>query len=282
MPGREADEVGEALDRDGVAVADEVGDRVAHRRRPVDAHARRCSGCRNVSTCSRPALGTASPSSSALALAMSASYLSRTWSVSGASASDAPVDPEQDQRPRPVDRLRDRRRLLEVELADAPDDRRRPASRGRRRDPSHPRQQDLPLALRARVADVQVEAAPLERLGQVARVVRGQEDHRPARGDDRAELRDRDLEVGQDLEHQRLGLDLDPVDLVDEQDDRLVGADRRQQRPGQQERLARRCRPRARTTPRDPRRPGCAGAASCSSTRTGPSTRRGPRSTGAG
>ena len=46
-----------------------------------------------------------------------------------------------------------------------------------------------------------------------------------------------DLEVGQDLEHQRLGLDLDAVDLVDQEHDRLVGADRRQQRPGQQERL---------------------------------------------
>ena len=32
VPGREADEVGEALDRDGVAVADQVGNRVAHRR----------------------------------------------------------------------------------------------------------------------------------------------------------------------------------------------------------------------------------------------------------
>ena len=32
VAGREADEVGEALDRDGVAVADELGDGVAHRR----------------------------------------------------------------------------------------------------------------------------------------------------------------------------------------------------------------------------------------------------------
>ena len=51
------------------------------------------------------------------------------------------------------------------------------------------------------------------------------------------ELRDRDLEVREHLEQQRLGLDLDPVDLVDEQHDRLVGPDRLEQRPGQQERL---------------------------------------------
>ena len=39
VPGREADEVGEALDGHGVAVAHEVGDRVAHRRDLGGAHA---------------------------------------------------------------------------------------------------------------------------------------------------------------------------------------------------------------------------------------------------
>ena len=49
---------------------------------------------------------------------------------------------------------------------------------------------------------------------------------------DRAQLGDRHLVVGQDLEQQRLGLDLDAVDLVDQQHDRLVGADRLEQRAG--------------------------------------------------
>ena len=55
--------------------------------------------------------------------------------------------------------------------------------------------------------------------------------------DDRPELGDRHLEVREHLEQEGLGLDLDPVDLVDEQHDRLVGADRLEQRTGQQERL---------------------------------------------
>ena len=92
-------------------------------------------------------------------------------------------------------------------------------------------------ALEVGVVDVQVEAAPLQRLGQLAGVVRREEHDRPLLADDRAELRDRDLEVGQHLEQQRLGLDLDPVDLVDEQHDRLLGADRLEQRAGEQERL---------------------------------------------
>ena len=53
--------------------------------------------------------------------------------------------------------------------------------------------------------------------------------------DDRAELGDRDLVVGEDLEQQRLGLDLDTVDLVDQQDDRILGADGLEQRTGEQE-----------------------------------------------
>ena len=79
------------------------------------------------------------------------------------------------------------------------------------------------------------QAAALERLGQLAGVVRGQEHQRDLLGHDRAELGDRHLVVGQDLEQQGLGLDLDPVDLVDEQHHRVVGPDRLEQRPGEQE-----------------------------------------------
>ena len=52
------------------------------------------------------------------------------------------------------------------------------------------------------------------------------------------QLRDGHLEVRQHLEQQALDLDVGLVDLVDEQDRGLLPADRREQRPGQQELLA--------------------------------------------
>ena len=47
-----------------------------------------------------------------------------------------------------------------------------------------------------------------------------------------------DLVLGQDLEQQRLGLDLDAIDLVDQQHHRVVGGDRLEQRTGEQELVA--------------------------------------------
>jgi len=82
---------------------------------------------------------------------------------------------------------------------------------------------------------VEEQAAPLERLGELAGVVRGEEHQRDLAGSDGAELGDRDLVVGQDLEQQRLGLDLDPVDLVDQEHHRVLGADGLEQRTGQEE-----------------------------------------------
>ena len=160
--------------------------------------------------------------------------------------------------------------------------------------PGHPGAHDLALALEVGVVDVQVEAAALQGLGELPGVVGGEEDHRQAGGPDRAQLGDRDLVLGEHLEQQRLGLELDPVDLVDQQHHRLVGPDGLEQRAGQEEVLGedvllellpggrpgrRRVGPGAR---RSPGRPGCAAAACGSSTRRGPWTRRGPRSTGGG
>ena len=82
---------------------------------------------------------------------------------------------EEEERPRPVDRLRDRRRLLQVELADR-------AHHARDLlgellvDPGDPHPDDLPLPLEVGVVDVEVQAAPLQRLGQLPGVVR-REDH---------------------------------------------------------------------------------------------------------
>ena len=52
---------------------------------------------------------------------------------------------------------------------------------------------------------------------------------------DRSELRDRDLEVGEHLEQERLELLVRAVDLVDQEHDRLVGVDRLEQRTPDQE-----------------------------------------------
>src|SRR5215510_9181984 len=107
------------------------------------------------------------------------------------------LDPQQQQRAGPVQRLGHRRRLLQLELADG--------------------QHDLALAVEVRVVDVEEQAAPLERFGQLAGVVGGEEHQRHLARGDRPQLRDRHLVVGEDLQQQRLGLDLDPVDLVDQQ-----------------------------------------------------------------
>jgi hypothetical protein len=82
-----------------------------------------------------------------------------------------------------------------------------------------------------------VQTAALERVGHLARVVRGQDDERPVRGAQGAELGHRDLEVGEHLEQERLELGVGAIDLVDEQNAALRRADGAQKRPRQQEAL---------------------------------------------
>ena len=79
------------------------------------------------------------------------------------------------------------------------------------------------------------QAAALERVVQLARAVRGQDHARPALRRDRAHLGDRDLEVREHLEQERLELLVGAVDLVDQQHDRLDTLDRLEQRPPDQE-----------------------------------------------
>src|SRR3954468_5095345 len=151
-----------------------------------------------------------------------------------------PVDvlgAQQQQGARPVDRLGDRRRLLEVEVAhhghhldEAPGD---AVVELRGVEPD-----DLKLVLERRVVEPQVQAAALERLGQLPRVVRGQQHDGLRARPDPAELGNRDLEVRQQLEQHRLELLVGLVDLVDQQDDRVGRGDRGHQRPLEQELLA--------------------------------------------
>ena len=97
---------------------------------------------------------------------------------------------------------------------------------------------DLELVLELGVVEPQVQAAALERLGQLTRVVRGQQHDWVRARLDAAELRDRDLEVGEHLQEHRLELLVGLVDLVDQQHHRLGGGDRAHQRPCEQELLA--------------------------------------------
>ena len=71
---------------------------------------------------------------------------------------------------------------------------------------------------------------------ELARAVRRQHDRRLVRlGADRPDLRDRDLEVREHLEQERLELLVGTVDLVDQQHDLLRRLDRLEQRPPDEE-----------------------------------------------
>ncbi len=130
------------------------------------------------------------------------------------------VQTQRQNRAPPVDRLGDRRQLLELHAAQHADDAHEFLGQvlGQFR---HPRQQDPALQVGVGEVDVQEQAPALERLGQLAGGVRCQQHERCAFGGDRAEFRHGDREVGQHLEQQAFDLDVGLVRLVDEQDGRL-------------------------------------------------------------
>src|SRR5207244_12862606 len=83
----------------------------------------------------------------------------------------------------------------------------------------------------------QVEAAALERLGQLARIVRGQHDRRNLLGAHGAQLGHAHLEVREHLEQERFELRVGAVNFVNEQEHIVLGGDGLQQRARQQEAL---------------------------------------------
>ena len=101
--------------------------------------------------------------------------------------------------------------------------------------PGHAKHHDLDLALDRRVPDPVEERAALQRVVQLARAVRGEDDRRPPACADRPELGNRDLEVREHLEQEGLELLVGAVDLVDEEHDRPVGVDRLEQRAADEE-----------------------------------------------
>ena len=74
------------------------------------------------------------------------------------------------------------------------------------------------------------EAAALERVVELARPVRREHDGGTALRPHRADLGDRDLEVREHLEEEGLELVVGPVDLVDQEHDRLLALDRLEER----------------------------------------------------
>ena len=133
------------------------------------------------------------------------------------------------QRARPHDGLAHAGRLVELLVAELRDGVHDPPG-DLVRHARHPREDDLVLALRVRVVDPVVQAPPLERVVQLARAVRRQDDGRLVLGGDRPQLGDRHGEVGEELEEERLELVVGAVDLVDEQHGRPVVLERLQQR----------------------------------------------------
>ena len=150
---------------------------------------------------------------------MSSSYLRTTPRVSSTTSPRQLARAERQERRRPVERLGDAGDLREVGLAEAMDEADDLAGQPLGRL-GHAGEDDLELLLGRRVVDPVVQAATLQRVVDLARPVRGQ-DHprRPVRLD-RADLRNRHLEVRQDLQQVRLELLVGPVDLVDQQDRR--------------------------------------------------------------
>ena len=145
---------------------------------------------------------------------------------------------EGQQCPRPVERLGHARRLEEIDAAQTlgeGDDLPRQALRRFR----HARLKDAELLVIIREVDPVVEAAPLERVVDLARTVRGEDHHRDVLGADRADLGHGHLEVGEELQEKRLQLLIGAVDLVDEEHGSpfVGGVDRLQQRPLEEELL---------------------------------------------
>src|SRR3989441_946233 len=145
---------------------------------------------------------------------------------------------ERDERERPIQGLGHAGPFEQVVAAQRLDDRDDGAREPVRHLGEAPRD-DRELALRRRVLDPVVEAAALQRVVHFARAVRGDDDRRRHLRLERAELGDRDLEIGKELEEIGLELLVRAVDLVDEEHGRLpFRRDNLEERPLDEELLA--------------------------------------------
>src|SRR5918997_2322336 len=143
--------------------------------------------------------------------------------------------PEGHERLGPVQRLGDAGGLVEVHVSEVLDGLGHLA-RQLLLGPRHPEAHYLHLPLQAGVVYVEVEAAPLQGVVDLAGPVGGQDGHRRTVGPYGSKLRDGDGELGEDLQQKGLELVVGPIYLVDEQHRRhgpLV-LQRREQRPADQ------------------------------------------------
>ena len=139
---------------------------------------------------------------------------------------------------RPINGFRDAGQLEQVliaQLLHESDDLRRQVGRGVGRLDL----EDFQLARRIRIVDPEIETTALDRVVDFTRPVRGDDDDRRLLRRDRADFRNRDLEVAEDLEQERLEGFVGAVQLVDQQDRRSVRArlEGLQQRAADQEPL---------------------------------------------
>ena len=148
------------------------------RERPLPGASARRTGAARACECLVRGCGDGGSFSCFATRSMSCRYFSTTFSVSCVVVLVERVDAELDERPRPVDRLGDRRLLLQLELTD----RRGSAGRsGRRASPGSSGTRVRMISRSrsdVRVVEVQVQAAALERFRELARRVRRQEHDR--------------------------------------------------------------------------------------------------------
>src|SRR3569833_317775 len=137
---------------------------------------------------------------------------------------------QQHQYARPVDGLADRGLLLQIERADVVNEADQLPAQGLR-DAGQPALDDALLQLLLGEADMQMQAAALQGVAEIALAVGGQDHGRWLGGRDAAELGNRYLEVGEDFEQQRLELGIRFVDLIDQEHAALRLEQRLQQRP---------------------------------------------------
>ena len=99
---------------------------------------------------------------------------------------------------------------------------------------------DRQFLLERRIVDPLIQAAALQRVVHLARAVGGEDDERRLGRPHRAELGNRDLEFGEQLEQKPFELLVGAIDLVDQQDGRTRARriDRLQQRPLDEKRFA--------------------------------------------
>ena len=96
---------------------------------------------------------------------------------------------QQHQHARPVDGLADRRQLLQVQRADLVDEADHLLAQ-RLRDAGHAALDDALLQLLLGEADMQMQAAPLQRVAEIALAVRGQDHRRRRDGRQRCRVRE--------------------------------------------------------------------------------------------